>query len=166
MDIFEQHLIHKEEIQDLDMWFDQEYQSHFGEYFSEARKLFERLQSKSQPITDEELSWILSTLPIKLFQVSEALNRYRLATETVKIAIKRAKKRNDELVDVLGDELLVSAMSCIISAVEGEVSFSRELIMGAKKIWDSRRMAEQSMPVSESATLPEYKVPSGKAYVK
>ena len=35
----------------------------------------------------------------------------------------------------------------VVLRVEGEISFCRELIMAAKKIWDGRRDAEGANPI-------------------
>lgn len=159
-----------DDIDGVTAWCDAEYQENFGSYFHDARLLFDRMQSKEHPITDEELSWILINLPMQLFDVSEALNRMRLNMEVVKMRVKSVehdiisksqeksatKKNAEAAVETAGGRLLISAYSSIISRVESEISFSRELIMGAKKIWDGRRKGEQANPVQQPNDLPEY----------
>lgn len=164
----------EEDIQAASEWVDKLYNNNFAEHFTEAKNLFERLKSKEHPITDDELSWILITLPIKLFEVAETLNRFKLNEEIVKLRYKKSEadivksskgktitERKDEAaVTLVDDKLLIMAYSIIISRVESEISLSKELIMGAKKIWDSRRKADSVMPVSEADTsdgvLPDY----------
>lgn len=56
---------------------------------------------------------------------------------------------------MIDDDVLLNVYKSLITRVENELSFARELIMGAKKVWDSRRSAEKSNPVSET-DLPPY----------
>lgn len=157
----------EEDIQAASEWVDNLYNKNFANHFTEAKNLFERLKSKEHPITDEELSWILITLPIKLFEVAEILNRFRLNVEIIRLRYKKSEsdiikaskaktitERKDEAaVTLVDDKLLMLAYSVIISRVESEISLSKELIMGAKKIWDSRRKADSIMPVGEVDTV-------------
>ena len=50
------------------------------------------------------------------------------------------------------ERVLELAYSCLLDRIQREVSYSKELIMGAKKVWDSRRKADTSNPVSEIPT--------------
>ena len=68
------------------------------------------------------------------------------------------------------DKILILAYDNLITRVEKEMSYSRELIMSAKKIYDVRRNTEQSNPVSEVSSkqndLPDYySSTSGKQYI-
>ena len=68
------------------------------------------------------------------------------------------------------DKILILAYDNLITRVEKEMSYSRELIMSAKKIYDARRNTEQSNPVSEVNSkqndLPDYySSTSGKQYI-
>ena len=49
-------------------------------------------------------------------------------------------------------------MSGIISRVETELTFARELIMSCKKIWDRRKDTDDLIPISSIETdhLPDY----------
>lgn len=170
----------KEDIDAVLDWCKQVYQNNFGEYFSESCSLFDRMKSKEYPITDDELGWILITLPINLFQVSEILSRMRLNHEVVKLRYKQrefeiikessaktvTQKRDEAAIQMIDDKLLMLAYESLISRVESEISLSRELIMGAKKIWDSRRKTDNIMPVGEiddfNNELPNY---HGKKYI-
>lgn len=148
------------------------YDTQFAKYFSNMRDLYERLKSKSQPITQDELEQILTTVPLELFSASEALNSLRLQSEVIKLKNKefRDKVKLQARVDVatkkcssaeqqdyiagrLAEEttefaVMTTIYSAVISRVESELSFARELIMGAKKIWDSRRSTENANPIS------------------
>lgn len=153
-------------------WCDEMYDGIFAPYFKDVRKLYKRLQSKSRPITDDELEEILTMLPLNLFSVSESLNKFRTELEVHKMKMKQKKKEYvdssietsetrrtaDAQYRLIEDELLCTAYSNVIARVEGEVSFSRELIMSAKKLWDGRRGGERVNPVSEGTTepLPDY----------
>lgn len=168
---------------------DKIYTDLFAENFKDVRDLYKRMKSTLQPITDSELEYILTTFPLELFTVAENLNKIRLLREVTKLKNK-AKMRelraefqttvNDMaeltkaekqtyLMQLINEsmaeyEVLLAAYDSLISRVENEQTFSKELIMGAKKIWDSRRSSESANPVAPVATeLPEY---DRKAYIK
>lgn len=175
-------------------WCQELYQDRFGHTFEGVREMSKRLNSKEAPITDAELSWILIDLPLEMFKLSESLNKFRLELEVVKLKRKDRKREcrkeieaeyaqmypdkkltatlADELVSqrLVEDDILTAAFSSVVTRVENEISFSRELIMGAKKIWDSRRTSEVA-PVGEVVPsvedLPDYvsAVTSGKSYI-
>lgn len=165
------------DIESVVSWCSEIYGEKFAEYFLNARVLFERVQSKTHPITDDELSQILIDLPMKLFDVSEVLNQFRLSYEVVKLRNKQKesdliksssettapKRKSDAELQMIPDKLLVTAFDSVITRVENEISFCRELIMSSKKIWDARRKTEQVNPISEVSDLPDYNV---KSYIK
>lgn len=152
---------YEKDIQDLNVWASKIYQSRFSSYFDKQRELFKELQNKQVPISDASLEFILIDTPITLFAVSEELNKFRLECELVKL---RSKEQSSD--DIQKEQKLILAVyNSIILQVESEVSFSRELIMSAKKIWDSRRNAENSMPVKE-VTLPDYDDVRKSKYIK
>jgi hypothetical protein len=165
------------DIESVVSWCSEIYDEKFAEYFLNARVLFERVQSKTHPITDDELSQILIDLPMKLFDVSEILNQFRLSYEVVKLRNKQKesdlmksssettapKRKSDAELQMIPDKLLVTAFDSVITRVENEISFCRELIMSSKKIWDARRKTEQVNPISEVSDLPDYNV---KSYIK
>lgn len=165
------------------------YHDMFAENFKDIREMYRRMKSTLQPITDGELEYILTTFPMELFTVAENLNKVRLSREVTKLKNK-AKMRElraefQTTVNTMDDltkaekqtylmqminenmaeyEILLAAYDSLISRVENEQTFSKELIMGAKKIWDSRRSSESANPVAPVATeLPEY---DRKAYIK
>lgn len=169
--------------QDVLAWCNSIYDSKFRSYFTESRALFERMDSKVRPISDAELEWILIELPLILFSVSEELNSLRLSVEVIKLQNKEQKRlfssmtkdeREANNADSILDEgeLMKLAYAHLIKRVENEVSASRELIMGAKKIWEGRRSTEQSNPVGEvlspSSNIPDYDPHStgSKMYIK
>lgn len=147
------------------------YEDNFACYFSEVRKLFSRMKDKSHPVTDEELEYILTELPLELFAAAETLNKFRLNYEVVKLKNKEKveqfrkeatlavsemyatkTERQEYVIHTVNEkiveyEILLSVYASIVTRVENEQSFVRELIMGAKKVWDSRRSGEQSNPV-------------------
>lgn len=160
------------------------YNTNFAPYFKESRDVFNRLNSKVNPISDDELSYILIDLPVKLIDISEQVGAFRIKCETLKLLAKRKESElSSELkesgmksadiketvtLNLMEDKLLISAYSTVISRVESEIAFCKELIMGAKKIWDARRKSESANPVSEVESkddLPDYQF-GGKSYIK
>ena len=168
------------ELDSASKWCKDTYDSIFAPYFELQHELFNRMQSNQHPITDDELEHILIDVPIHLFEVSEELNAFRLKQEVIKMNIKKkkaelikissestdTKRREDASLGVLEDELLVTSYGTVLTRVENEISFSRELIMGAKKIWDSRRSCDKVNPISEvsSEDLPAYR-PNNSTYI-
>lgn len=176
-----------EDVDAVKSWVDNLYNTRFSSEFSCVSELYHAMQSKSRTISDAELEEILTDLPLRLFKVSESLNDLRLEYEVMKLKYKQkrleqskslADKKGltatlrNELIDsaLVEDNILLSAISSVISRVQDSISLSRELIMGAKKVWDSRRRAESANPVSEviSDNIPPYSRDnfSGKQYVK
>jgi hypothetical protein len=162
--------LYEEEITGMIDWIQHEYDKRFSEYFKDVRSMFKRMQSESRPITDDELSWILVELPMILFDVSEKLNELKVATEVAKLKCKEreaelmakseaktiAEKKADVELQMVEPRALHSVYHTIVNRVERELEFSRELIMGAKKIWDGRRKTEQINPIAVN-NLPDYK---------
>ena len=52
--------------------------------------------------------------------------------------------------------ILSNALETLITRVDSEISFSRELIMSAKKIFDARRNTEQVNPINPIDTQYTY----------
>ena len=151
------------------------YDETFGDLFAEVSKLYERYKSHTQPITDAELEKILIELPLHLFTVSERLSSMKLHLSVTKLETKRMRRvnaqkyhangifKNDADVmiedDSFNDEVAVLIYNAVIERVERQLTFSRELIMGAKKLWDSRK--SNTLPIGEVGDkavppLPEY----------
>ena len=139
------------------------YDINFADYFKTSRELFNRLDSREKPITDDELSWIVVDLPRKLFDVAEVLNTFTVRLTAIKLKVKEKRsqlikaateksvtaKQDAAVIQTIDDELLINAYESIIERVGRELSYSRELIMGAKKIWDRRSKSEGMNPIGE-----------------
>ena len=175
---------YREDIVAVDTWCSTIYDSEFAPLFIRQVNLLDRLNSKLRPITDAELEDIIINIPLELFEVSEKLASIQTQKKVIELALKKKiaqtsaslheSLRDDEIRQTLDDVLmedkvLLVAYDYIISRVEKQMSYSRELIMGAKKVWDARRRTECINPIKEQDVdaLPDY-VPkeSGKKYVK
>lgn len=163
-------------MEDVLNWCESEYNTYFSQYFGEMASLYSRIQSTYKPITDNELEQILTDIPLQLFAASEALSQYKARIEVLKLEIKQRKhdvyeastetsqsaRRDEAAYAVLEDEMLLKLYSLVVERVEHELSFSKELIMSAKKIWTARRETESVEAVSSSRvadTLPDYSMP-------
>ena len=154
----------QEDFDAADNLVDEIYQKYFATYFNGENELYLKFQDAEMVITDKELEWILITLPLNLKSASSALAQFKQHNEIVKLTIKQ-RKGKDTLTDPeLDDEYKLMAIiyASVITRVESEISFSKELIMGAKKVWDARRNSETA-PVGEvvqefDSELPDYKI--------
>ena len=72
-------------------WCDKIYTDNFGELFTEIKNLALSIQSSEHQISDEELSWALSELPLKLFLASESMQTLKLGLEVTKLNIRKRK---------------------------------------------------------------------------
>lgn len=165
----------EDDISQVKKYSDEIYDSLFEDKFSFARGLYRSLQDTNKPISDSELEYILIEVPLLLFEVSESLNSLRLTYETIKLRSKKSKFEFDKLLKedgfssternqlcqqhVIDDNLILSIYSSIISRVESEISFSKELVMSAKKIWDRRKETE-TVHNTGVPDLPEYTGPN------
>ena len=184
---------YSEDMISVSSWCQELYDNMFKAHFDVVDELYNRFNSESHIITDEELNSILIDLPIELFAASEGLNSLRRDLEVIKLKNRDMKNKikseiaeeadkighkltQTELADILSGrmaeyEIPVLAFNSLITRVENQMSFSRELIMGAKKIFDSRRAGEKTMPVSEidqPNNIPDY-VPTNmknKSYIQ
>lgn len=161
MELKEVELSVSADINDAREWIDLKYNELFAGYFEEVRSLSVRMKSKIQPISDQELESVLTNLPLDLFEVASKLSDIKLNYEVIKLhnkkehtevvkqsTAKTATQRNAEAdVATIGNRALELVYETLIERVEKEVSYTRELIMAAKKIWDGRRKAEQSVPI-------------------
>jgi hypothetical protein len=141
------------------------YNKYFASYFRKEAEMHTRFQDTDLVISDKELEWIITSLPLDLFSVSNALSQFKQHNEIVKLKIKQRKNKGAEEADSeLDDEykLMSIIYTSVITRVEQEISFSKELIMGAKKIWDARRSGEHA-PIGEVVPkeLPEYRLDTG-----
>lgn len=170
-------IAHAAELAEADMlavqaWVSDEYEKYFAEYFAAVHNLAAMMSSKVTPITDEDLEYILVDLPLNLFSAAEQINKLTLDLEVMKLKnkklltekIKQSKESTATMrkdvseAELFEDRVLEMAYSCLLDRVQREVAYSRELIMGAKKVWDSRKRGEAVNPVSEVPSSSE-KVP-------
>lgn len=174
-----------ETLETVNSWYQKLYRDKFQKYFENQKELYKRMQSKSRSITDTELETILIDIPLDLFSVAEMLNTLKLQTEVLKLSIKpkikelsqnskgstQTKRDQDAEMQVIGDRILIKVYESVINQVESQITFSKELIMSAKKLWDARRRTEESNPVSPvppSEDIPEYEIDNAKSniYIK
>ena len=185
--------VFKEVADDVDTttsWAEHLYLKSFASYFSDVKDLYKSLSSKKRPITDTELEEILTTLPLQLITVSEVLSQFKISKEVVTLTLKQkeaehirnssassaTQKKEEAALAVLEYKLVQTVYSTVINRVENEISFSRELIMSAKKIWDARRSTDNVNPTGNVTTdrseLPDYaynstaSVGGGQTYIK
>ena len=168
---------YSEDIKAMSDWADEIYKGVCGDSFSRVLEISAKMDSEKRPITDEELEWVLTVLPLNLFQISEALNKLRMKSEYTKLVNKKQKSstkpakekpaevgyEDEASSDQVVGALVTEVFNSVIKRVENEISFSRELIMGSKKIWDSRRSSESSNPVGPVVPgegLPDYGRPT------
>ena len=149
----------KEDFDAADNLVNEIYDKYFSSYFRKEKELYAKFQNTDVLISDKELEWIITSLPLDLFSVANALAQFKQHHEIVKLKVKQRNKDKDSE-DGLAEEykLMSIIYSAVISRVEQEVSFSKELIMGAKKVWDARKSSEQ-LPGSKIIPpndLPEY----------
>lgn len=162
------------DISEVNDWAESEYNKYFAQYFKGEKELYDRLKSKTDPITDDELEWILTDLPLELFSVTEQLSKMQISQQVIKIGIKQkerdyiasaegtqTQKKEEAQALTMEDRLLVDVYDSIMDRVSRQMTFSKELIMSAKKIWDARR--SDGIPLPEIVTR-EDKLPD--MYVK
>lgn len=171
---------YSEDFTDISEWCSSIYDEMFASYFKEMQDLYIKLSSNHKPITDSELEEILSTIPLRLYAAAEKLNELKLRIEVIKLHIKQDKhdslinsdassqtaRREEAAYSVIEDELLLKVYSSLMERVESEITFSKELIMSAKKIWTSRREAENIGKSAKSVDLPDYSDIDNKSYIK
>ena len=179
---FEHHI---ENTKDLDEAVDSIYTKYVANYLKTAKEF--RTKFNFDTISDNKLEAILTSLPLELIDVSENISKLKLKREALKLSIKEkwftkyssftledklsdTRKREQADLYVLEDKVLVELISTVIVRAEADVSMYRELIMGAKKVYDNRRKTDGVVPVSPvtQPELPEYDRYStgGKYYVR
>lgn len=151
-----------DELGDTGQWCQDQYNSLFAKYFEGVPELYKNITSKSRKMTDDEVEWVLTTLPLQLMAVSEQLSQYKLNLECLKLYIKKreatvisnsdtktvTERKQEASLDVMEYQVLSKAYSCVVSRVENEINFARELVMSAKKIWDSRKKVYEANPIN------------------
>lgn len=178
----------QEDIQAVQEWSEELYNQHFGNYLQDVKELYANLKSKQRSITDEELEIVLTTLPLELITVSEILGQFKIGKEVVDLKVKSeeaqlfntgtaptiTQRKEDAAFGVLEHKLVKTVYAGVIARVDREMEFARELIMSAKKIWDSRKSTESVVPVGPIASsdqdLPDYEynasISTNRTYVK
>ena len=149
----------KEDFISADALVSEIYDKYFARYFKKEIEMHERFNDASVSITDNELEWLITSLPLELFSVATALAQFKQHNEIVKLKIKQRKNKDKDAVDDGLEEeykLMSIIYVSVITRVEQEISFSKELIMGAKKVWDARRSGDRA-PIGEK--LPEPDLP-------
>lgn len=164
------------DIDEVNQWAESEYQKYFAPYFKGQVELYNKLKKYDyKNITDQQLQDILINLPMELFSVSEQLSKMRTAQEVIKLHIKEVerdyvkshtegsetKRKEEASVLTAEDRLLVTVYDTIVERVTRQMTFSKELIMSAKKVWDARRADGIPMPdilIDNTDGLPEYKM--------
>lgn len=150
------------EAGDTAQWCEDEYQKLFASYFEQIPGLYETVVSNNGKLSDGDLETILCSAPLQLISVSEQLSQYKLNNECLKLQIKRmeaesvisetsgtmSEKRDKASLAVMDYKLLSQAYSAVISRVENQINFTRELVMSAKKIWDSRSRTREAAGIS------------------
>ena len=161
----------------INQWAEEEYNKYFAKFFKGEVDLYNKMRTVKSQITDEELEWVLSYLPMELFAVSEQLSKMKTAQEVIKLHIKEVerdyikshtegsetKRKEEASALVADDKLLVTVYDSIAERVSRQMTFSKELIMSAKKIWDARKADGTLMPEvnnTKEATLPDYDMSS------
>jgi len=149
----------KEDFESADKLVDEIYASYFLDYFREEQHLHERFRDSDTLISDTELERVITALPLELMAVSNALAQFKQHNEIVKLKIKQRKGKDADPEGLAEEYKLMSIIySSVITRVEQEITFSKELIMGAKKVWDARRSSEQA-PIGEVVPEPEPELP-------
>ena len=150
----------QEDFNAADTLVDDIYTRYFGKFFKKVSEMFTRFRDADVPITDKELEWIITSLPLDLFSVANALAQFKQHNEIVKLKIKQRKNENVDATDGLDEEykLMTIIYASVITRVEQEIAFSKELIMGTKKVWDARRSSERPPigAVNVNPVLPDY----------
>lgn len=164
---------------------DDMYKNIFEKKLQYIHNLSDTLKDKYEPCSDEVLEQILIDVPIKLFDAAECLSDLQLRLQIVKLSLKNKKIRikrstmddysqklnqsdlSDKITEMTyEDEILIMIYSRLIERVQSEISYTKELIMGAKKVWDRRRQTEMSMPVDPiDDKLPDYETINNHRYI-
>ena len=159
---------YKEDLQEVSLMADEIYEQNFSSFFQVQRDLASSLK-QGDDISDSELQDVLISAPLRLFEVSESLNRFRLSLEVLRTRIKSNKREVERKIkeayfdqdmkitqaelakeveeETAADDMLIKLYEFAIKRVENEMSYSKELIMSAKKIFTAR--SESIMPVAE-----------------
>ena len=153
----------REDFAAADTLVDEIYNKYFAEGFKRISDLEEAFRNTGNPISDEQLEQIITTIPMDLYMISASLAQFKQHHEIVKLTTKQRKKSKlDEDIDT-EYQLMTIVYNSVIDRVECQISFTKELIMGAKKIWDARRRTDTTNPIKDTyINLPDYDNPINK----
>lgn len=176
---------YRDDIDAIQNWVNEMFGAVFGQSFQEWDSLYGQLKDTDCPISTPDLERLLTVLPLDLVDASERLNGIRLTYETVKLKNKdrerdlhRHYSQSGELSAADKKDLVESSMSeyrlyaiaygTLIARAEGKITFCKEMVMAAKKIFDSRTATESAVPIGErpAGDLPPYQIPAPSVYVK
>lgn len=147
----------REDFEAADSLVDEIYNKYFAERFKRISDLEVAFRNTDTPITDEQLEQIITAVPMDLYMISSNLAQFKQHHEIVKLTNKQRKKSKlEEDIDV-EYQLMAIVYNSVIDRVESQISFTKELIMGAKKIWDARRRTDNANPIKDTyVDLPDY----------
>ena len=151
----------KEDFESANNLVDEIYNKYFAKYFAKETELYDKFRAEDIAISDKDLEWILISLPLDIKMASSALAQFKQYNEIVKLKIKSRKTEPVPEDDGLDEEFKLMSIiyTSVITRVEHDITFSKELIMGAKKVWDARRSSE-THPIGEmlprEPELPDY----------
>lgn len=152
------------------------YTKNFSHFFDIVDKFYYSMQKEKNKLSDEELEEILIDLPLNLFEVSDKVTGLRIQLEVTKLKNREVRENIRTAIDssdafsdmsktdrkeavaratassMVPYELLADVYEVLLDLISNKVSFAKELIMSAKKVWTSRRETEDSMPVAEPDT--------------
>lgn len=183
MDLSKLEESYKDDLKSIDNWCEELYDKEFSKYFKDVRKLKNSMENGR--MSDNDLEIALTSIPLDLFEVHEKINHITAYIKFIEFNIKQKRhdaiklssatsktaKQEDAEFETLEDELLKKCYLTVIERVESEVSYTREFIMGAKKVWSARREQEETEKSVEPTPnkdleLPEYGNIVNKTYVK
>ena len=174
----------QQDVNEIIDWSDDLYASNFGMYFQDQKKYYDLLTSNKRPATDQELEDMLTTIPLQLFSAFEARSKFKITETIIRFKMKDkeiesishssytsdSKKKEEAANNTIEYKFVLDIYGAILERVDREISYSRELIMACKKIWDSRRSTDASNPVSEvvppEIDLPNYSPYKPNTYIK
>ena len=148
-----------ESYREADIALQSVYEKEFGNIFQFVDDLKSKIHDNQRLVTDEELEYIITTLPLNLYTAAEHLSSLKMRAELHKLEHSQLKAQKEIDPSYVRDSEMVTKMySMLIDRVTSQISMCKELIMGAKKIWDARRSAEHVNPIAPTAPadLPDY----------
>lgn len=148
-----------EEISEAQKYAFKLYDDIFAKYFADVLKLYDKVKQDSKPISDTDLEYILTFVPLDMCVINESIAPIELKRDLAKHALKYGNLSDD---DKWANHTIISIYDNILNRVQHQMSFCREFIMTAKKIWDRRKGSEEASPISGirndsvDSDLPEY----------